>query len=848
MDTEKNFLDYLVENIGKNILSHDESQPIELFLEKTINASLFQSGIPAKTESKNINYEFTHLFNQKEKHQKPLEKQTLYIEPSTIKLIENTKHYSLTVFVKFSLKKDIKEKEIETLNFNTEIRKSIVGYILFRKKTEIITEYFQSLNLRLLFTGHWTRDYVNNLVKRALAIKELKIDERTHADAINPIILACWQQWTLRKDDSMASNIKRLLSAIILNNEKPNNKNFKIGIKLDSIQLHNFVISTLIETRERLNKIENTKESKINSTLIKTLFPPTEPEKNNSKSNNICALSLCVIINNQDSKNIKKIKSNKEFKLFLFKAIHASFAEYLTRQNMLNSESSQRKMIRLNRPNLYIWLVYSLLSVVINENDEKSLKILSNQMLFEDICYLVESTSRYLLFRSNDYLFESSPILTAKKLLRIINKHAELVINTKLPSRLVQLLQNSLKREHKFNRLKDSSQHVQHSTDLYLLGEYLASEDFKLTNARNNREILDEPLKRSYALASLFHDIGMLREYSETEFKWHTFSSIDEYIDYLTNIKFVSAKEALDIKQYEHFPHQEHAFTSAVTLHKEICEYNRHRPQNISQVLQMKDPVEAAVKSVLFHSMCYLPTESSKSNDINVHSAMLLALTDAIYTWRPSSTTIGRPRNLISEGFGASIQSDIARYDDKQLEIINGNIFLIRDSVVGQSIQYTLKLIQSFGRLSFTDLQWLPIVLLEVDDKDCLLQELHEIRHTMYHEVCSGLEHWIELQEKFSKALIEAVPTSSPTAANDPDSSDSSSSPSSSEQKSRLSAIVESLIQPEVLQQLNMTAKSIAEKTLYIESGTKPLGNFDVTKFVELPEIKEYIRNQSQFY
>lgn len=727
----------------------------------------------------------------------------------------------------------------EQLSDHSTFYKALWAFSSQRKLPHLISEYHKTLDWRGVFSSYWTERFLYQQVTRVQILALFSIDLSALADAVNPLLLAIWQQWRVRRSSAFKRELWKAAEVIARSIEQSDSDvvtDTEFGMKYDNVGL----LSSLLQLFNELKHINEVVTVQIHSRHAITRIPLAHLATNGHEQF-IQLIANCMLVNYRfKDKKIADV-CDSHFRREVLQLMLDVCDSYLRKQYVIGGNHQMR---RLSRANLYVWLIHSILSYQeCDATTDSSLReskqcgcaaaiIQDNTRLFEDLCFLTESTGRYMLFRSGDYPYEGKPIKLAKTLLRVVDFHANHVLQTKLPSSLMQLLVDSFEAEHQFSSLKDASQHIQHLTDLYIFGQYLASDDFKIRQLStvsaeqpyNGAE--NQKIKQAYAVASLFHDIGMLEEMQRFDIQWPVGMDKDAYIEQFKNIKFIDSTEAEDIQSYEYFPYQEHAFTSASLVHQEVKRFNKHVTQHTNNPLKMEHPIRPAVRAILFHSMCYLPLPQETNVDVGSITAMLLAMTDAIFTWRPSTTSIGNSQNIMCRGFGPAIQADLARFDDKQLEIISDSVFLIRDSAVGDSIQYVLKLIQSFGRLSFASKEWHPVILLEVPDKDLLLQELTALTESLYHEVCDGIRHWLALQHDYM---------------------DWPNMPPEAKQNQNLQRLFNTLGSA----QSNLGALDEAEvrnSTIYIESSTKVLGNYDVIKFLQLPQVKDFIRHRSKFH
>lgn len=751
--------------------------------------------------------------------------------------------------------------------------KSLWAFASQRKLPHLISEYHKALDWRGVFSSYWTERFLTQQVTRLRILAMFSIDSSALADAVNPLLLAIWQQWRLRRSSAFKRKlwqaVEEISQCVSLDETDAVPAN-NFGLKYDNVGL----LSTLLTLFTDLKTISDAVLHKPNSPLpIETDCSVLNSEKSQQQFTQL--LACCMTVNHHLKR--KSAASSETFRRSVLRLMLKVCGAYLRKQCVISdSEKSVNSVRRLSRANLYVWLIHSILSHQACAGDAgKASACLQNTCdcsfshveeqgrLFEDLCFLTEATGRYMLFRSGDYPFEGKPIKLAKTLLRIIDFHSTHVLRTKLPSSLLQLLVDSFEAEHKFSALKDASQHVQHLSDLYLFGQFLASDDFNVEKPENH-QIDNKPVQQAYAIASLFHDIGMLEDMQHYDIQWPAALEKHAYIEQFKNIKFIDSTEAEDIQAYEYFPYQEHAFTSASLVHQEVKRFNKHiaqyKDRENSQQLKMAHPIRPAVRAILFHSMCYLPSmqHANSTADTGNITAMLLAMTDAIFTWRPSTTSIGNSHNIMCGGFGPAIQADLARFDDKQLEIIGDSVFLIRESAIGESIQYVLKLIQSFGRLSFAINGWNPVILLEVSDKDLLLKELDDLTECLYHEVCDGVSEWLELQQAFNQWTDECMATSTRTSCehNESNEQNETAQPSKSrteaDNRARQNlANVDKLfntLKAAKVSNPELNEEEIKHSTIYIESNNKVLGNYDVIKFLQLPQVKDFIRHRSKFH
>ena len=532
----------------------------------------------------------------------------------------------------------------------------------------------------------------------------------------------------------------------------------------------------------------------------------------------------------------KKLCST-ESKKDLLKKLNDISMLFLTSQKVLNN--GEQAVAKISRVNLYIWLLYEITNCTKTENSE-DISLLPSDTIYSDICYVTKCCCRFLLFSSDNYPFKLKPARLAASLLRLIDFHANNQLKVKLPPNLVQLIAESIDHESQFGQLVDATQHFQHVSDLYLNGQYFLSQLGDVPSTPDDSLTDLTKTKQEYALASLFHDIGMLKCHHAylTTSTWKDKYTVEENVEYLKQLKFISSTEATNIHTYEYVEYQQHAFSSALMLHHEAKRHNLHLPGEQSPQLTIESPVIPAVRSILFHSMCYLPDKNDDDSLEKDLSAMTLALFDSIYTWRPSTTSIGNSQNIMSYGFGTAIEADLARFDDKRLEVVENKIFLLRETTIGNSLQYLLKLMQGFGRLSFNHyLNDDPVILLEVDDKAILLKELKRLSELLFHEVCDGIKDWINLQFEFCTFLTEKANVEHANTDDEKNGEEGSFTDIPTINLQRLKKFSHS-ISPE----------EIEKQVIIIPSNNKILGNFDVVKFMEIPRVRDFLKHRSRFH
>ena len=55
-------------------------------------------------------------------------------------------------------------------------------------------------------------------------------------------------------------------------------------------------------------------------------------------------------------------------------------------------------------------------------------------------------------------------------------------------------------------------------------------------------------------------------------------------------------------------------------------------------------------------------------------------------------------------------------------------------------------------------------------------------------------------------------------------------------------------LQNSELNKIGVSPKQLKQNVIYIESGHKILGNYDVVKFMKQPRVQDFIRNKSLFH
>ena len=164
-------------------------------------------------------------------------------------------------------------------------------------------------------------------------------------------------------------------------------------------------------------------------------------------------------------------------------------------------------------------------------------------------------------------------------------------------------------------------------------------------------------------------------------------------------------------------------------------------------------------------------------------------------------------KKLLDSELSRVFHYDSVLKSQMSVSVLSNRIIQIKGHSQRRSLQFILKLIQKISRISFKEWGWEPILLLEVDDKSLLLDELDELSRSLFHEVCSGISQWVQEQREFDFE-------------------------------------VESLMQQE---NYSADIKDTIRRCIYIKSGTRILGNFEILDFLQLRQVKDFIRFKSKF-
>lgn len=221
------------------------------------------------------------------------------------------------------------------------------------------------------------------------------------------------------------------------------------------------------------------------------------------------------------------------------------------------------------------------------------------------------------------------------------------------------------------------------------------------------------------------------------------------------------------------------------------------------------DHIKTAARAVLATEFDFLSETDESNEPENVPErciSQFLVITKLILE-EEISFNFHSAKKLLDSELSRVFHYDSVLKSQMSVSVLSNRIIQIKGHAQRRSLQFILKLIQKISRISFKEWCWEPILLLEVDDKSLLLDELDELSRSLFHEVCSGISQWVQEQRDFDFE-------------------------------------VESLMQQE---DYSADIKDTIRRCIYIKSGTRILGNFEILDFLQLRQVKDFIRFKSKF-
>lgn len=286
----------------------------------------------------------------------------------------------------------------------------------------------------------------------------------------------------------------------------------------------------------------------------------------------------------------------------------------------------------------------------------------------QSVSYIMRETIRFNCHGRTP--FYSSPVKFAEHLLNVIKFHAEHVINIRLPSDMFSQMIQTMGTDHRTDQ-RLALEHIQHITDIYIAGFVLGETNIALPkkskeptekdstdeNTRRNIdgcrifEFLSSPVKaftetdvrylhesnirKSFALAALFHDFAML-EHRVQKIKGKKVApeTIEKAKATLLQHSVFDELGQEKITAFLNEPNI-HSLLSAAKLVETIEQQNQLYGQEESfSTMDFNHVIKPATLAILRHSMPQFPCDVGKYHR---PTTLWLSMLDELMEWHPST-------------------------------------------------------------------------------------------------------------------------------------------------------------------------------------------------------------------
>ncbi|MCG7550132.1 hypothetical protein [Pseudoalteromonas sp. Of7M-16] len=472
-----------------------------------------------------------------------------------------------------------------------------------------------------------------------------------------------------------------------------------------------------------------------------------------------------------------------------------------------------REKTPLKRGYLMLWLVFQVLEKI---KDKKDYQFIEPEKCA--LAFVITESARTIF--SDGYRFRSFPVDLAMSMLRLIKMHCRENLELYLPISLFRTLENSLHTSQSSETLNFALQHCQHIIDVYMFGQYMLS---------NKGKIADN-LQKTFAISALFHDLGMLENGdNSTEMNWQ------KVHDEFAQIGLIESRELESLSHFETLPLQKQGISSAYILIEHVHDHNQIQSDERKKLV-IRDLIKPAARAILFHNMSYLPDRYTRDSE---KTAMMLLLCDLVLPWHPSSTLIENPKAIQAEGLLCHFHSTANTLNgDLATEYQYKNTHWIKLTATENlpTLLQVLRLIQSGGKLHLENItdnyKNSPQLLFKVPNRKQLLHSMQMLSDSFYHQMNVNIRDWIGQQKSFWSELNTSPSGEATSNHNSEKNAEERLSPSGSLNK----MIQEGQIHESELSQL-----------IWIETGTAPLGYFDVMAYAALPEVKAFLKRYRPF-
>ncbi|MDK2593467.1 hypothetical protein [Pseudoalteromonas obscura] len=472
-----------------------------------------------------------------------------------------------------------------------------------------------------------------------------------------------------------------------------------------------------------------------------------------------------------------------------------------------------REKTPLKRGYLMLWLVFQVLEKI---KDKKDYQFIEPEKCA--LAFVITESARTIF--SDGYRFRSFPVDLAMSMLRLIKMHCRENLELYLPISLFRTLENSLHASQSSETLNFALQHCQHIIDVYIFGQYMLS---------NKGKIADN-LQKTFAISALFHDLGMLENGdSSTEMNWQ------KVHDEFAQIGLIESRELESLSHFETLPLQKQGISSAYILIEHVHDHNQIQSDERKKLV-IRDLIKPAARAILFHNMSYLPDRYTRDSE---KTAMMLLLCDLVLPWHPSSTLIENPKAIQAEGLLCHFHSTANTLNgDLATEYQYENTHWIKLTATENlpTLLQVLRLIQSGGKLHLENItdkyKNSPQLLFKVPNRKQLLHSMQMLSDSFYHQMNVNIRDWIGQQKSFWSDLH----TNHCSETTTPYSNDKIVEGELSPSESLYRMIQDGQVHESELSQL-----------IWIETGTAPLGYFDVMAYAALPEVKAFLKRYRPF-
>jgi|GEM_PF-6310164 len=788
-------------------------------------------------------------------------------------------------FVKDEKNLNIIKEKIEVILQQHSFIKAIYEFCYQRElntsSIPAINQFNQKLKVDELFRSNWSEDFLGKFIRpRDDLFRSIKRDKTALdivAAAMNPLFLAMWQQWNLRNEKHIAKySVEFFVETITLLKHyfwRESKKNIEGDTFLYLVQEFNLsepisdtntllllscVFSLQLEKQDRENHqflpeiilSDNFRIGASNADKDKQNEKKQYQAHLNKHLREVCgvdgsqsdafveytyAIAACIWVSNiiesgkppdllrwlsnsKSQSNVFTTDSTAVFKQRVIYLIHLACDSYLRSLDAADSEDKSADInhsdewlissalktngrVTVNRHTHYLILLRNVTAKCLENSSSNEQRTNIEDALFFYLCRVAEDLFRYRLCEVSDQPFECKPTQLSHALLYLANFYLRSVYQVYLPSVLMRTLDNpEFLAEHQPHIL--SYIKVPYGALEILLNGFFLIGKFEKSSTDFSAQF--NHFSAAYAIAALALRVGEQSLPHNDLVISVTEESLVEYIDIFRRHKLLKSSE------FDAFITMPTSGYNQVVLRSVLVLCNVLNNLVSSEGNELNaDHIKTAARAVLATEFDFLSETDESNEPENVPErciSQFLVLTKLILE-EEISFNFHSAKKLLDSELSRVFHYNSVLKSQMSVSVLSNRIIQIKGHSQRRSLQFILKLIQKISRISFKEWGWEPILLLEVDDKSLLLDELDELSRSLFHEVCSGISQWVQEQREFDFE-------------------------------------VESLMQQE---NYSADIKDTIRRCIYIKSGTRILGNFEILDFLQLRQVKDFIRFKSKF-